>query len=197
MLIPYTGLDRDELRIAMTKNFGVRMRAAREMCGLSQLDASPLFGLANSSRLAKVEQGSYSAAVSIHMIALAVEHYKCGSDYLLGFSNYHQRDIREIRENAVRDILADYMAGEFDEIRRLAKALDAIAASLEQFEAKTAEALQVLIRFSERNPEFEDMPGGAKLDRLVRELRQDIKRSAGHLAAVRESLRSPCPGTPS
>lgn len=182
----------EEVQVPSAAIFGQRMKAARELCGLSQIEAFPLFGYANSAQLCKVENAfPRGFRFNAYLIAMAVKHYGVSADYLLGFSGHHQRDIRSIRESKVRDIVADYMADEFAEIRRLAKALGTIADLLEQYEKKTAEMMKTLVRFRELNPEFEDMPGGAKLDRLAQELRLEAKQNADRLTAVRESLQSP------
>lgn len=191
MLISYTNLKPDEIKSAMSLNFGVRMAEARELCGLSQLEAFPLFGFTNSSRLSKLESAGYGCLAHIQpkVLVPAVLHYGVSADFLLGFSNYPQRDIKQSRENQVKDLLSDLIADEIADIRRLVDAVNKLAELTQRFADKTKEIQQSLDRFRELNPSFEDMPGGAKLDRLICELRQDAKRSTVELAELRQSLQ--------
>lgn len=190
MLTPYTDLERHALKVTMTKNFGTRMIKAREMCGLTQLQAYPLFGFANSSRLAKIEcVEGYASQVTSHIIALAVFSYNVSADFLLGFSESPQRDIQQAHENQIQNLLADCIADEFAEIRRLSTALIEALEIFELFEKKTGEITQTINRFRELNPEFDDMLGGAKLARLIAELRQDAKQNTEKLIAIRDSIK--------
>ncbi|ANE54460.1 hypothetical protein AYM39_04160 [Methylomonas sp. DH-1] len=191
MLISYTNLKPDEIKSAMSLNFGARMAEARELCGLSQIEAAPLFGFTNSSRLSKLESAEYGhlSYINPKVLATAVLHYGVSSDFLFGFSNYPQRDIKQARENQVKDLLSDLIADEIADIRRLVDAVNKLAELTQRFADKTKEIQQALDRFRELNPCFEDMPGSAKLDRLICELRQDAKRSTVELAELRQSLQ--------
>ena len=168
--------------------FGARMMAAREMAGLSQVDVYPLFGHTNSSRLSKIEFGDHGRYISYDLLAVATRLYSTTSDYLLGFTDIHNTAPEEIIQSKVQKILPRLLEGEEERIRFLAVALDKIAAHVERNEARTKELLVAINRFSELNPQFEDMPGGAKLDRLICEARQDAKRGAEELAHLRKSF---------
>ncbi|WGS85026.1 hypothetical protein [Methylomonas sp. UP202] len=108
---------------------------------------------------------------------------------MFGFSNYPQRDVKQARENQVADLLTDLIADEIADIRRLMNAVKQIAKQTQHFAKKTQEIQQALDRFRQLNPDFDDMAGGAKLDRLICELRQDAKHSANELAELRQSIQ--------
>ncbi|MBS4052000.1 MAG: hypothetical protein KGZ69_12450 [Methylomonas sp.] len=192
MLIPYdTSSSRESLKIRMSINFGHRMAEARELCALSQMQAAALLGYKTSSALCKIELGDYGTFNAPHIIPLAALTYQCSADYLLGLSGYPTRNVPEARQSQIQELLADCLAGEREAIRKMAAALDEVTSLVLLFEQKTADIAQTLIRFRKLNPEFEEMPNGAKLDRLIHELRQDAKRNAGKLSAVRETLNPP------
>lgn len=191
MIVPYESNDRHALKVALSQNFGRRMAEARELCGMSQVEAASLLGFKNSSGLYKIE-AAYNVSYGLsHLIPLAVRVFNTSADFLLGFSPHPQRDVRQARQQQIQKILADSIASELAEIRSIAKALDEIAELTQKFEGKSKETLQALIRFEELNPEFNEMPGGARLSRLIHELRQDAKHAAGKLTAIRASLKSP------
>ncbi|AMK75386.1 MULTISPECIES: hypothetical protein [Methylomonas] len=178
-----------DIIISAPKGFGARMMAARELCGLSQLEAYPLFGYQNSSRLAKIELGVDVERVSVPFVGAASRAYDVSVEFLLSLSDHPSRNPAEVTESRVQKILTDLMAGEEERIRSIAVALDKIAAQVERNETRTKELLDAINRFRELNPEFEDMPGGAKLDRLIFESRQDAKRGTEELAGLRKSLK--------
>ncbi|OAI25083.1 MULTISPECIES: hypothetical protein [Methylomonas] len=191
MLISYTNLKPEEFKHAMSLNFGARMLQARELCGLEQIEAAPLFGFANSSRLSKIESPTCESLAYIQpkVLVPAVLNYGVSADFLFGFSNYPQRDVKQSRENQVADLLTDLIANEIADIRRLVDTVNQIAKQTQRFAEKTQEIQQALDRFRQLNPDFDDMSGGAKLDRLVCQLRQDAKHNANELAELRQSLQ--------
>lgn len=169
--------------------FGVRMIAARERAGLTQLDVYPLFGHQNSSRLSKIESGEHAMAVSYDVLAVATRIYGVSSDYLLGFTDIPNAAPDEIIQAKAQKILPKLMAGEEEKIRSIVTALDKIAAHVERNEARTKELLTAINRFRELNPGFDDMPGGAKLERIIAEVRYDAKRGSEELTHLRKSLK--------
>lgn len=193
MLVPYNTNNREELKAALAQNFGVRLAESREICGMSQQQAAALLGFANSSRLCKVESSDYGNLKDMYLVPLAVRIFNVSADYLLGLSDHPQREVKQARQQQIQALLADTIANELAEIRSIAKALDEIAELNQQFEEKTREALQALIRFQELNAGYDTMPNGAKLDRLIRELRLDAKNNLGKLSSVRESINKPAP----
>lgn len=190
MIVPYNTNSREEVKAALSRNFGRRMAEARETCGMTQLQAAAIFGFKNSSRLCKVESSDYGSLMHVYLIPMAVRVYDTSADFLLGLSDCPQRDVKQARQNQIQALLADSIASELAEIRSIAKALDEIAELNQRFEKKSQEALQTLVRFEELNEQFSDMPGGAKLARLIHELRQDAKHAAGKLTAIRETLKA-------
>lgn len=190
MIVPYNTGSREEVKAALSRNFGRRMAEARETCGMTQLQAAAIFGFKNSSRLCKVESSDYGSLMHVYLIPMAVRVYDTSADFLLGLSDWPQRDVKQARKSQIQALLADSIASELAEIRSIAKALDEIAELNQRFEKKSQEALQALIRFEELNPGLDEMPGGSKIATLVHELRQDVKRAADKLAGIRESLKA-------
>ncbi|QSB03230.1 helix-turn-helix transcriptional regulator [Methylomonas sp. EFPC1] len=76
----------------IVKTFGQRMIIAREMCGLSGLEAAELLGYANSSKLSKIEHASDPETIPAFLPYKASIVYNVSLDFLFGLSDDWQRD---------------------------------------------------------------------------------------------------------
>lgn len=190
MIVPYSTSSREEVKSALSKNFGIRLAQAREACGMSQIEAAATLGFSNSSRLSKIELSSCGSLKDMWLVPVAVRVFDVSADFLLGLSDCPQREVKQARKSQIEKILADSIANELAEIRGIAKALDEIAESVQKIEGKTRETVQTLVRFEELNPEFSEMSNGAKLARLIHQLRGDAKQSSDKLADIRQSLKA-------
>lgn len=78
---------------------GKRFRQARLLAGMEQTVAARRLGYANSSALCKIETGESTAGRD--MIICAAMLYAVSSDYLLGLSDYPERDPATVEQLAV------------------------------------------------------------------------------------------------
>lgn len=76
-----------------------RFIAARIMSGLDQRSAADKLGYKNSSPLCKIEAGD--AGVPTYMIARAAQVYGVSMDYLIGLSDYPERDMATVEAVAL------------------------------------------------------------------------------------------------
>lgn len=169
---------------AVVRAIGHRLREARELCNLSQIDAAKRLGYANSSGLAKLERATDVRSVPLWVIQRAARVYRVSLDYLFGASDDWEGafdgverladQLAELRERDLRALALHR--------REVERTVEAAAPLLEAAEA-LAEALTAYRRL---NPTFEDSPGSApvagRLDRLLRQSR----RSALALGRIRE-----------
>ena len=86
--------------LALTRE---RMREARVMAGFTKVDASTLLGYANTSMIAKIEsvQPTNRKELSIELLIKASKAYGVSIDYLLGVSDYPERDPETVEQMAV------------------------------------------------------------------------------------------------
>ncbi len=152
---------------AAVKTIGARMRQARELCNLSQSAAARRLGYANPSKLSKVELATDTNSVPLWLIVRAARVYEVSVDFLFGATDDWEVGARMTQEREV----SAWMFDTFDKLRqrdmetlkrlhdRVQTLTDAVAVML----AASEDASVALARFIELNPDFEDMPGGARL----------------------------------
>jgi transcriptional regulator with XRE-family HTH domain len=152
---------------AIVKTIGERMRQARELCNLSQIEAARRFGYSNPSKLSKIEGATDTNSVPLWVVLKASAAYEVSTDYLFGLSEDFEISPRATQER----IVSRWVLAQVDTQQRLV--LDTLFAMNEQiarvidvFPKTHAQALEVaraLARFRELNPGFEDMRGGSTL----------------------------------
>ena len=146
---------------------GERMRQARELCNLSRSEAARRLGYSNPSKLSKIERSSDTNSVPLWVLKKAAIIYDVSLDFLFGLSSDWETGARSAieRENS------SWMLSEWQKlrerdmavIRKLNDRHEAIAGTVQQCLELSLETDRALSLFSNRNPEFEDMPGGARL----------------------------------
>lgn len=110
-----------------------RFAAARKLSGLNQGDAAVLMGFANSSMLSKIEGGDGSAG--IHVVARASVVYAVSTDFLLGLSDYPEKDPNTVEQvavmRAVRQTVTEQAAETMNKIGKFAAAIVPVRAHME------------------------------------------------------------------
>jgi transcriptional regulator with XRE-family HTH domain len=159
----------------VVQTLGERMKAARELCGFSQIQAAKLLGYANSSKLAKIE-GEIDS-VPLWLIPRAAEVYQVSIDFLFGVSDCWQRDPLAAQEQHV----GHWLEARWQEVKDVQddafKALHAkqaeLSAAVDRTLRRSKENLECLDHVRKHNKAFDDLRGGAKLLRLLAETAED------------------------
>ncbi len=173
-------------QIGVVKVFGVRMKEAREMVGLNQIDAAKKLGYSNSSGLAKIEAGGeYTQSIPWWLIPRASKVYGVSVDYLFAFSDDWERDPVVSQQRDVGTFLMEHWErSKFAEIN----AIRVLNNKLSTLELATTNAIKhavnnnnILTRFRELNPDFDEMKMGARLVRATDEALNDANHAMAEL----------------
>lgn len=166
---------------------GERMRDARSLCNMSQVEAARRLGYRNSSKLSKVEGATDTQSVPMALIVKAARLYDVSTDYLLGISGeWESKDPQAVQERALSGWLFEVWENarirDMQALRGFHRKLTAIETAVGALFAETANAQAALERFAEINPEFEDMRAGATLA-------NNVKRAAETARGARMQLQ--------
>lgn len=149
---------------------GPRLRAARETSGLQQADAARRLGYTTSGQLSQHEQGK--RLMPIPELIRAAEVYGTTVDYILGITAEDDRDptrsLRAATVRGLRGMLDGLATGLVDAIGNHARFVgpNAVCArSVVSSGQALLDALAVLLR----QPEFDEMKGGAAVARTASE----------------------------
>lgn len=159
---------------ALVKIVGERMKAARELCNMSQAEAAAHLGYANPSKLNKIEKASDTDSVPFWVIREAAQLYDVSTEYLFGLSDdfetgcyrgitsflQQQWDKQRARDLKTLAILNSRITASLKALPALQAAAEYAVASVELVEA--------------RNLDFDEMPGGARLQASARGLKEAI-----------------------
>lgn len=173
---------------ALVRTIGSRLEEARELCNMSQQVAAKRLGYSNSSKLSKVEGATDTNSVPLWLILRAAKLYEVSIDFLFGLTDDwevgaslgEQSFLLEAWEQARRRDLAALL-----EVRRrvaeVSKLVPAIAQAAEQ-------VVEVLARFREINPGFDEMRGGARLVAVSEALQQHSRKAARAVSHFRAEI---------
>lgn len=166
---PSKAIYTNKIEIAQLKLTGKRLYSSREMVSISQEQAATLLGTSKQA-IADAEAGKLNP-MPLKLLKGAAELYHCSSEWLLGLSDDWESDPELIRER-------DFLAGLYKTHLRHYAAIverqnEAEEAELAhgQLTAAVAEISEALEKFTELNPEFETMLGGARLLRSINSAR--------------------------
>lgn len=152
------------------KVVGARLMQAREMCGMTLSEAARQLGYANPSKLSKVEHASTDASVPFWLIPEAAQLYDVSTEFLFGLSDdfetgcwrgitpflQQQWDTQRKRDLKALAVLNKRVMTAVDVLPALAAASDYMLGAVEVLK--------------EKNRDFDDMPGGARLQAAARRL---------------------------
>jgi transcriptional regulator with XRE-family HTH domain len=150
------------------KAIGVRMREAREIAGLTQIKAAKELGYRNSSRLNKIECGTYSLNISVDIIVASAKLYDVSTDFLLLLSNDWERDAKLSQSRDIFNFLSETWAShhirDINAIKELNNRVSVLSHSVQVYDEKIKDCNFAIKRFGELNPTFEtEMLGGSRL----------------------------------
>lgn len=147
---------------------GARLKEAREMVGLSQLDAAKQIGYANSTKLSKIETGKHSSQIPMWMLKRSAQVYDVSLDYLLGVTETMERKGPD--HSILREMMV-HMREEWNTSRcrdlliteRLNSRIRQLEGCFTQIDSVANEAELALARVIKLNPKWQDMKGGSRL----------------------------------
>lgn len=181
----------------IVKTIGQRLRQAREMCNLSQLEAARRFGYSNPSKLSKIEGATDTNSVPLWIIVRAAQMYEVSIDFLFGASDDWETGARMTQERQV----SQWLFVEFNRQQKMAMRvlyslndqIEAIAEALPGHYAAALEVQRTLGRCRELNySTYANLRGGANLESAVEKLierttvgRDAYRRFQGHLQIIK------------
>jgi len=143
------------------------MRKAREMCNLSLTKAAKELGYANPSKLSKIERASDTQSVPILTILNAAKRYEVSIDFLFGITDDWETGARMMQEREVSPWIAEqfehFKRKELELFRQINDRIAVMRIALCAMSTAADNLNAAMRRFSELNPEFEDMPGSNRL----------------------------------
>ncbi len=147
---------------------GQRLKAARELCNLSQTTAAKKLGYLNSTKLSKIERASDSCSIPLWLIFRASQVYEVSVDYLFGVSDDWESDARKTQERVISPWLWAFAqrnySREMTALRKLNDRLQKISDSAIPLADSVIELRDVIASFRDANPWFdEEAKLGAKL----------------------------------
>lgn len=174
----------------ITKIFGQRMIAAREMNGLSGVEAAALLGYQNSSKLSKIEHVNDPETIPAFLPYKAAIVYQVSLDFLFGLSDDWQRDPVISQQCQIQRVLEQVTADEKEAIRKLFDQLSTVEQAVASVTTRFGEIKRLVNRFREINPEFDELKLGAKLLRVVEETNSEVLAVVRKLAGYHSSTQS-------
>lgn len=183
---------------ALRVMIGSRLKSARDINGMTQVEAASRMGYANSTQVSLLESGARMPTLVMLLHAAAV--YAVPIDYLVGLSDEPERDPRMAARvaalAATRSIVDDAVSSITDRIERNLASSGLHQAVIEQIGkaiAELIEAHRTLRRLS--GDEFDELRGGPRLERAIsacQELmpRIDEARKGGAVHVARDACRS-------
>lgn len=191
---------------AMAQQIGARLREAREMQGMSQTRAALLLGYQNSSRLAKLEAGidcgKPSRQIPLWLLRKASMIYQVSLDYLFGTTETMEPSNDEER-NQVQQEMILLMREEWERqrwrdmlvVRAMQERVDAIERMIVMMTEQAEQAEEAMARMQELNPElWEELAGGARLERTVRATAASVRTAAERLARLHREAKTAAGG---
>lgn len=152
---------------AIVKTIGERMRQARELCNLSQVEAARQLGYSNPSKLSKVEAATDTNSVPLWLIVRAAAMYQVSVDYLFGLSEDFEVSPRATLERTTaRWVFAQVTAQErliLDALHAVNDQIERVVAVFPKMHAQALGTARALARFRELNPGFDDARAGSTL----------------------------------
>lgn len=177
----------------VVKKIGERLREARELCGISQIEAAKRMGYANSSRLARIERGS-DTSVPLWLIVKAAKVYEVSIDFLFGAADDWYSSPRMRQEREVSSWLFDAWEQQRKKDMELLKAINDRLQSVTNITGETLdqavaldEAFNRFMGFSGRK--FDDLKGSATVVKRIEDTVSKAKTAKEALDRFRTDIR--------
>lgn len=163
-----TGTPNRQEQAELARHVGAKLKEAREMVGLSQLNAARQIGYANSTKLSKIETGKHSSQIPMWMLKRASQVYDVSLDYLLGITESMERE--DVRHSALREMMV-HMREDWERMRcrdvlvqsNMLDRIKSIEKGVLHIDTEAAAAELAMVRLIELNPQaWEELRGGCK-----------------------------------
>jgi transcriptional regulator with XRE-family HTH domain len=184
---------------AAVKTIGARMRAARELCNLSQSAAARRLGYANPSKLSKVELATDTNSVPLWLIVRAARVYEVSVDFLFGATDDWEVGARMTQEREVCAWMFDAWEKarqrDMETLKRLHDRVQTLTDAVAVMLAASEDSSLALARFAELNPEFEEMRAGSRLVGAVERANESAKAAKTKMERFRMECAVAAPQT--
>lgn len=183
----------------LVRIIGQRMRAAREMTNLSQLEAAKQLGYETSAKLSKIE-GATEGSVPLLTVAKASKLYDVSTDFLLGVSEDWEID----PAHSISNETSAWIGEAWEQTRRrdlevlvwVKRRTDAVDTSIPNAYAASLRLKLAFEQFMALNPEFEDMKGGNRLAMAVDKVIETAAIASRQHEKYKNDLRAMAKSTP-
>lgn len=153
-----------------------RFRQARELCGLSQLEASPLLGYQKSTQLSLIEGGLRTAP--LWLLIRASQVYAVSLDWLAGLTDEPEQDPRGRLARSVTNSITPMMQAMTDALVGstvlYVESLTPLIPNVERIEASVRLLRQRAERMRELNDCWPDLAAGAPFEASLAQLAADV-----------------------
>ena len=170
---PYTPLPRTALvgtsrqeQSQLVKLIGSRLKAARELCNLSQSAAARRLGYANPSKLSKVEAAADTNSVPLWLIVAAAGVYDVSCDFLLGIADDWESGLPRGTQTWMLEAWQRMRERDLLALDRVHREVHAAVTQLEAVTAAVTELSRAVSIYRAKNPDFDETPCSAVLHRL-------------------------------
>ncbi|MCB0176528.1 MAG: helix-turn-helix domain-containing protein [Anaerolineae bacterium] len=152
----------------LAKVIGQRLKEAREYANYTQNDAAKLLGYRNSSKLAKIENGTDTSSVPLWLILDAARLYQVSIDFIFGDCSDWEHGAKAVIERDMSRWMFEYRRKSDERFMEAMKKLHHRVYTVKQMSDVIDQASEELIaamrRFIELNPAFEEeMKGGNRM----------------------------------
>lgn len=191
----YSSLPNRQEQQALAAAVGERLKEAREMVGLNQLQAAKHMGYANSTKLSKIESGKHSSQIPMWVIKRASQLYDVSADYLLGVTETMERNEKTGNGQAQHTEMMIHMREDWDRLRgrdiAVMAALNTRIGRLEQgvhhLDDVATTALTAMRRVIEINPKWQAIRGGQRLVDAVESTAYAARNARQELRIVKKA----------
>jgi len=184
MFSPKLRNDQNEL----VRTIGARMKEAREMLNMSQLEAAQRLGYANSSKLAKIEHASDTNSIPLTVVQRAAQLYDVSVDFLFGLSEDWEPGVRRETSSFLLRAWEESRRRDMESLNRLYRRVQAVAGVIDEMVSGSNEVAAALRSVRERGGEFDELPAGNRLLCAIERQTETARQAEGGLRRFRAEL---------
>jgi len=148
---------------ALVRRIGERMRHARELCNMSQIEAARCLGYANPSKLSKVESAIDTNSVPLWLLRDAAALYDVSVDFLLGLTDDWETGVPRGTQGWMLNMWEQFRQRDMLALDRVHREVVVATGHLELMLGAVRELSLATGAYRERNPDFDDTAGSATL----------------------------------